>query len=280
MQITSWIVLSLLAVVCTLVSLPLPGSPVLSLLLGFCLFWNVCCIIFTTLTDPGGGDNVVPIQFDRSKHSHVIENNFCNICQITVTPGTKHCKHCNKCIPNFDHHCKWLNNCIGKKNYKAFLVLVVSLVVYSLISIGVFVWALGLFIVNTGHTETQPDGFVNEYMFFDVWNWFIMCILVIICQGVLCGSTIHLLSFHVLLWCNKMTTFSYIVQQRQKKRIHSQQESEHTTQTTRSSHKSNIFMSTRVRNTRTIGDSHPPLPTTQEGNTDHSEERKGSIHNV
>ncbi|CAD5206649.1 unnamed protein product [Bursaphelenchus okinawaensis] len=266
MQITSWIVLTVLAAVCTLVSLPLPTSPLISFFLLFCLFWNVCCIIFTTLTDPGVGENVVPVPFDRAKHNHVIEDNFCNICQITVSVGTKHCKHCNKCIPKFDHHCKWLNNCIGKKNYKAFLVLVISLVLYSLISIAVFIWALGIFIANTGKTESKPDSFSDEYMFLDIWNWFIMCILVIICQGVLCGSTVHLLSFHVMLWCNKMTTFSYIVQQRQKKRIDSSQSDEQTTQTM--SHKSNIFMSTRIRNGRTIGDSSLPSPAKANGQSE------------
>lgn len=30
--------------------------------------------------------------FDRSKHSHVIENQFCYICEVTVKPKSKHCR--------------------------------------------------------------------------------------------------------------------------------------------------------------------------------------------
>ena len=59
-----------------------------------------------------------PQTFDRSKHHHVIENQFCYICEVLVGPKSKHCSVCNKCVSQFDHHCKWLNNCVGGKNYR------------------------------------------------------------------------------------------------------------------------------------------------------------------
>lgn len=58
-----------------------------------------------------------PAKFDRSKHEHVIENQFCYICESIVAVKSKHCSLCNKCVADFDHHCKWLNNCVGGKNY-------------------------------------------------------------------------------------------------------------------------------------------------------------------
>lgn len=58
-----------------------------------------------------------PAKFDRSKHEHVIENQFCYICESMVGAKSKHCSLCNKCVADFDHHCKWLNNCVGGKNY-------------------------------------------------------------------------------------------------------------------------------------------------------------------
>lgn len=61
---------------------------------------------------------VSPGNFDRQKHKHVIENQFCNICKMVVSYKAKHCRKCNKCVTNFDHHCVYLNNCIGSKNYK------------------------------------------------------------------------------------------------------------------------------------------------------------------
>lgn len=43
-----------------------------------------------------------PRSFDRSKHSHVIENQFCYICEVTVGSKSKHCSVCNKCVVDFD----------------------------------------------------------------------------------------------------------------------------------------------------------------------------------
>ncbi|KAJ3130051.1 hypothetical protein HK098_006763, partial [Nowakowskiella sp. JEL0407] len=51
---------------------------------------------------------------------------ICGVCNVPVTVGTKHCKPCNKCVEDFDHHCKFLSTCIGSKNYKPFLVTVIS----------------------------------------------------------------------------------------------------------------------------------------------------------
>ncbi|XP_025017046.1 uncharacterized protein LOC107362182 isoform X2 [Tetranychus urticae] len=65
-----------------------------------------------------------PATFDRSKHNHVIENQFCYICEVTVGSRSKHCSVCNKCVSDFDHHCKWLNNCVGGANYRLFLACV------------------------------------------------------------------------------------------------------------------------------------------------------------
>lgn len=67
----------------------------------------------------GSNNKIIkPAKFDRSKHQHVIENQFCYICEVSVSSKAKHCSACNKCVSHFDHHCKWLNNCVGGKNYK------------------------------------------------------------------------------------------------------------------------------------------------------------------
>lgn len=72
-----------------------------------------------SMCDARRGSRIFPLgNFDRTKHEHVIENQFCYICEVSVSPRAKHCSVCNKCVNSFDHHCKWLNNCVGGKNYR------------------------------------------------------------------------------------------------------------------------------------------------------------------
>ncbi|XP_015922315.1 palmitoyltransferase ZDHHC1 [Parasteatoda tepidariorum] len=81
--------------------------------------------------------------FDRSKHSHVIENEYCHICEVKVGKKSKHCSACNKCVSEFDHHCKWLNNCVGGRNYRLFICCISSALFGSLI---IFVSSLVLIV--------------------------------------------------------------------------------------------------------------------------------------
>lgn len=93
---------------------------------------------------------------------------FCQLCQINVDQSTKHCGACNKCVIQFDHHCDWLNNCIGKKNYKAFLVLVASQVIQTILMVFVQIWVFnvaGIVIYSiklliVGHLQAQNTYFL------------------------------------------------------------------------------------------------------------------------
>ncbi|KAI6182489.1 Palmitoyltransferase [Aphelenchoides bicaudatus] len=214
MQITSWVVLTFLTVTSFVAALPLPVYPGFQIIFAIAVLWIIGCVVFCTATDPGTGHKAIPVPFDRTKHAHVIERGFCNVCQINVETGTKHCRKCNKCIPDFDHHCKWLNNCIGSKNYRSFIVLVLSLVLFSLFTFIFFCWSLVHFISTTTHEQPVPDDFIKDRLYFDVWNWFILTTIILVMFGIVCASTLHLLSFHIMLFFNNQTTFSYIVKQK------------------------------------------------------------------
>ena len=94
-------------------------------------------------TDPG----IIPRQMGNNhlyrtkKYFKMVSNGsfvkytYCFTCNIFRPPRTSHCALCDNCCQRFDHHCKWLGTCVGKRNYKYFFTLVLTLVINALIEI-------------------------------------------------------------------------------------------------------------------------------------------------
>ena len=90
-QMFSWIVLLYLSIMfistfCAAMTLPwsyLIGT-IFSILFLLHLIMNIS-VMFINPAEEVDAKKIVPINdFDRQKHKHVIENQFCNICQIIV----------------------------------------------------------------------------------------------------------------------------------------------------------------------------------------------------
>eukprot|EP01016_Furgasonia_blochmanni_P047616 TRINITY_DN7012_c0_g1_i6.p1 TRINITY_DN7012_c0_g1~~TRINITY_DN7012_c0_g1_i6.p1 ORF type:complete len:694 (-),score=79.66 TRINITY_DN7012_c0_g1_i6:724-2805(-) len=159
--------------------------------------------LITTLSDPS--DEIMILQrrarFDK-KPIEEIESceYYCNYCLTQVGDDSKHCKRCDRCVDGFDHHCKWVNNCVGKKNYKIFFVMVVSVLSFMLCYAVSAIYALVLCHVDD-HFSSESNIYVR----------YIFLLLTGLAALVFTVLDLNLLLFHVWLIRKGMTTYQYIL---------------------------------------------------------------------
>lgn len=186
--------------------------------------------------------------FDRTQHTHVIENRYCYICETQVLPKSKHCGTCNKCVSDFDHHCKWLNNCVGGKNYKFFLLLLVSGLMSAILVLIVLLYILIAFWVNpqllhpdyddgsivdfntTTTAEPGQTNFREGLRVFGEVPGAVFCVanvVTFILLIIAVALMMHLYGFHIYLLCNDMGTYDYIVKRREEENRMELEEAEH-----------------------------------------------------
>ena len=133
-------------------------------ILGLCLYsFQLCCQVSPGFINKKNYSQMklkynIPIVYGSE------QNKFCEICRIYKLPRSKHCRICNKCIEKFDHHCIWVNQCIGAKNYKYFLMFLLThflLVAYAsavgIIIIYTFVVDKKLFHAKYYNTLTKTE---------------------------------------------------------------------------------------------------------------------------
>ncbi|XP_021036249.1 probable palmitoyltransferase ZDHHC11 isoform X2 [Mus caroli] len=170
--------------------------------------------------------------FDRSKHTHVIQNQYCHLCEVTASKKAKHCSACNKCVSGFDHHCKWLNNCVGRRNYWFFFCSVASAAVGILGVMIILCYICIQYFVNPDELRTDPlyKEITSEntwLLFLSLWpvpvktpivlSIAVMALLLAIASFVMLG---HLLIFHLYLISKNMSTFDYLMKTRFQKNPH------------------------------------------------------------
>ncbi|KAM9436501.1 palmitoyltransferase ZDHHC11 [Clarias gariepinus] len=246
LQPVAWLVYGFLAVVGFGVYIPLLPSPwnyISYGVIGTTFFLHLLTHLAAVTMDPADyavrvkNDYSSPMPvFDRKKQPHVIHNQHCNLCDIDVGSKVKHCGSCNKCIADFDHHCKWLNNCVGSRNYWLFFMTVLSAVcgVFFLILVISFVFIETL--VNPAALRTAAAfQAVNGSM---TWLAFLpeapvqtssasLLVLAAITVIIALASLLmlcHLLIFHIYLLYKGMSTYEYIMKQRQLQSSRKQEE--------------------------------------------------------
>ncbi|KGL91858.1 putative palmitoyltransferase ZDHHC1, partial [Charadrius vociferus] len=235
-QITAWLLYLFFALVGFGILVPLLPRhwlPAGYICPGACFIYHLVVHLTAVSIDPADANvreknYLGPLAtFNRNQHAHVIENHHCHVCDVDVSAKSKHCGTCNKCVCGFDHHCKWLNNCVGERNYWLFLNSVLSAIL-----------GLGLLLLVACYVFVEF--FIDPMMLRSDWHfdalkndtdrWFVFLpaapvetraspilvtagifILLSLMTVILLG---HLLTFHIYLMWNKLTTYEYILQQR------------------------------------------------------------------
>ncbi|KAH7638528.1 hypothetical protein HUG17_2561 [Dermatophagoides farinae] len=157
-----------------------------------------------------------PKKFDRNKHEHVIENQFCYICESNVDMKSKHCSICNKCVSNFDHHCKWLNNCVGGKNYHWFVLSMITALIQALtILVTAILLIISLHVkdfMQTSKLVIVHYEFDNEGTIKIIWSIILYITLVVSTISTL--LLLHLCIFHIFLNIIGESTYEFVMRQR------------------------------------------------------------------
>lgn len=127
---------------------------------------------------------------------------YCGTCEIFRPPRCSHCNFCDNCVEEFDHHCPWVSNCIGKRNYRFFLLFIISLSSLCILisaEIGVLFYRL---------KETKNLTFGDSLL--DYW-----CLVAFFVITSLSGQVLSILSlYHCFLVSNSMTTSEQVKQAR------------------------------------------------------------------
>ena len=142
---------------------------------------------------------------DRSNYT-IETGKICNYCLSVVNFQTKHCKVCNKCIYRFDHHCNILNTCIGYSNYKEFIYLLLSLLVFNL-SLSIFSIITIIFFFKS--TESSNPDSVPQLKF-SINAMIITNFINFVLSVTIELFVTFLLVFHLYLKIKSMTTYEFI----------------------------------------------------------------------
>jgi len=76
-----------------------------------------------------------------------VQYKWCRTCFIYRPPRAKHCQICDNCVDKFDHHCPWVGTCIARRNYRFFLIFIMT----------TFIHAIYVFIFSVVHLTIKAN---------------------------------------------------------------------------------------------------------------------------
>ena len=172
-------------------------------------FWliSVLTTIFGGFTDPGilnrQNQNFYYTtnrpQIKYVLRGHLIHINYCYSCSLFRPPRTSHCAICDNCVMRFDHHCMWLGTCVGRRNYKYFFYLVLSLNISAIFQI---TYAIYLIVYQCKNSSAK-----EEYKKIVVWGMSVVIFFDSLFVVLFIGK---LFVLHLYLIFENLTFYEYI----------------------------------------------------------------------
>eukprot|EP00249_Psilotum_nudum_P032180 c47396_g1_i1 orf=1-828(+) len=138
---------------------------------------------------------------------------YCSLCETDIFKYSKHCRVCDKCVDRFDHHCRWLNNCIGKKNYRWFVALVISVTSMLVLQSTVGLWVVVHCFLDQRRFQSNIVSKLGSS--FSVIPYVVVVSLCTCLAMVAIFPLGQLLCFHVLLIKKGISTYDYVVAMRE-----------------------------------------------------------------
>ncbi|XP_057954019.1 probable protein S-acyltransferase 1 [Malania oleifera] len=92
----------------------------------------------------------------RSRRKRVIINGvemklkYCQICRIPRPPRSCHCAVCDNCVERFDHHCPWIGQCIALRNYRFYLMFIITALAFFAYTLSFSCWRIHQRMLKTG----------------------------------------------------------------------------------------------------------------------------------
>jgi len=175
-------------------------------LLAFVLFWLFRC----ALSDPGilprikRVENTTQGMTERERRAKTREGvalatkkrataRWNETCGYYQPLRAHHCSVTNDCIEKFDHHCPWTGATIGARNYRAFLIFVMSCAAYA-----AYVCAICAIVIEDGSKHRDVERAMAS-------SWMPLVLLVYASIGLTFVGA--LMCFHCYLVATNQTTY-------------------------------------------------------------------------
>ncbi|XP_038648730.1 palmitoyltransferase ZDHHC5-B-like [Scyliorhinus canicula] len=163
-------------------------------LISCCLNYLICIFIDPGILcrDPDDPNSVLEAE-EVTVNGTTFTKKWCQICRFFRPPRCRHCYTCNVCVENLDHHCTLMNTCIGKRNYRFFFILLLSLMFFTLLTLG---FCLTYVFLNTR----------EHYTIEKIFTFILLCL-----TGVISFPVVYFFGFHCCLVSTGKTTYEQYI---------------------------------------------------------------------